>query len=133
MANGNNPIGWVGSSGHTVPVPSSYEWKLEDISSSDAGRDSNGIMHKEMIARAVALNLEWKYLTTAEAKTVLSAFDNETYQVNYLDPLAGGYTTKTFYTGNRSAPMYTTATVSGKTGGVWTNISFNIISIGDTI
>ena len=44
-----NPIQSVG--GVTVPVPSKYDWQLSDVSSKDAGRTEDGLMHKEKIAQ----------------------------------------------------------------------------------
>ena len=42
-----NPIYSVG--GVTVPVPSKYDWQLSDVSSKDAGRTEDGLMHKMRI------------------------------------------------------------------------------------
>jgi hypothetical protein len=52
---------------------------------------------------------------------VLKAFKSEYFKVNYLDPEEGKYTEKTFYVGNRTAPMYNSQL------GLWSNVSFKII------
>ena len=114
-----NPIQSVG--GVTVPCPSSYQYKLSDVSAADAGRTEDAKMHKMRIAQKVHLELEWQNITTADASTILNAFNPEYIQVNYLDPKANGYVTKTFYVGDRSVPAYNTAL------GLWTNVAFNII------
>lgn len=78
-------------------------------------------MHKMMIAQKVHLELEWSYITTSAVSTILQTFNQEYIQVEYLDARLGGYTTKTFYVGDRSAPSYNTYM------GLWENLKFNII------
>ena len=114
-----NPIRSV--DGTVVPPPSSYQWELEDISASNAGRTEDGYMHKRKIRQAVRLSLAWNNLTTAEAVTVLNAFNPEYLQISYLDPMKGNFVQSEFYVGNRSAPLQNAVT------GRWTNISFNVI------
>lgn len=115
-----NPIQSVG--GVIVPCPSAYKWIESDVSDSDAGRTEDAKMHKMMIARKVHLELEWHNITTVEASTILQAFTaHEYFQVNYLDPKQNGFTTKTFYVGDRNAPAYNTML------GIWSNVAFNII------
>lgn len=122
MPNQNyNPIKSVGSITN-IPCPSSYQWKESDVSDSDAGRTEDAKMHKMMIAKKIHLELAWQNVTTAEASTVLQAFTaSEYFTVNYLDPKANGYLTKTFYVGDRSVPSYNVLL------GIWSNVSFNII------
>ena len=113
------PIKTVG--GTIVPCPSSYQYELSDVSDPDSGRTEDGLMHKMRIAQKVHINLSWQYVTNADAKTILTAFNPEYVDVNYLDPLTNSYQTKTFYVGDRSAPIYNTRL------GLWTSVSFNII------
>lgn len=114
-----NPIQSVG--GVAVACPSKFDYKLSDVSAADAGRTEDGLMHKLRIAQKVHIELEWPYLTTAEASVILNAFNPEYINVTYLDPKANSYVTKKFYVGDRSAPSYSTAM------GLWTNVAFNII------
>lgn len=114
-----NPLRSVG--GVTVPCPSTYEYQLSDVSSSDAGRTEDALMHKMRIAQKVHLNLAWQNQKTADVSTILNAFNPEYISIQYLDPKANGYVTKTFYVGDRSVPAYNTSL------GLWSNISFNII------
>ena len=107
--------------GAIVPCPSTYQYELSDVSDADAGRTEDGLMHKMRIAQKVHIQLSWTYVTNADAKTILSAFNPEYIQVEYLDPLVNSYQTKTFYVGDRSAPVYNTRL------GLWSSISFNII------
>ncbi len=114
-----NPIRSV--DGHSVKCPSGYTWKLEDISSSDAGRTEDTKMDKMRIGQVVGLELSWQNLTTEEVSAILKAFNPEYIMVTYLDAMEGKYVESEFYVGNRSAPLY-----NGKMG-LWSNVSFNLI------
>lgn len=129
----NNPIRTVGVTQGTMSAitfgtpaklaraPSSYIWKLEDISAADSGRTEDTTMYKNMVGQVVALELSWTNLGTAEASAILNAFNHEYLYVEYLDLITGGFTTKEFYVGNRSAPAYNVKL------DVWQNVTFNLI------
>ena len=119
MANEYNPIRAV--DGVAIKCPSGYQWKLQDISQSDAGRTEDTVMDKKRIGQCVKLELQWQNITTAEASDILKRFNPEYVSVTYLDAMQGKYVTKEFYVGDRSAPLYNCEK------GVWSNISFNII------
>ena len=113
-----NPIKTV--DGVSIPCPSKYDWTVNDISDSDAGRCESGLMHKNRIARKRKLELEWQNVSIATANAVLTAFAPEYVNVNCLDPLANGYVTKKFYSGDQNASAYNVRIDA------WT-VSFNII------
>ena len=114
-----NPIRSV--DGKSIKCPSSYLWKLEDVSASDAGRTEDTMMHKKRIGQLVGIELSWQNLPTSEVAAILQAFNPEYIMVCYLDAMQGKYVTSEFYVGNRSAPMYNAAK------GLWQNVSFNLI------
>lgn len=114
-----NPITSV--DGVAVPCPSKYQYDLQDISDSDAGRTEDTKMHKKRIGQCVKIELAWNYVTTAQLSTILQAFNPEYISVRYLDGLNGAYRTSEFYVGDRTAPMY------NADRGLWENVSFNII------
>lgn len=118
-----NPIKRIkkGNTWITVPIPSSYNYVLEDVSEPDAGRTEDAVMWKKKIGRVRALELEWVNIPTAKVSQILQAFDDEYYQVEFWDALTGTWATSTFYTGNRATPMY-----SGILD-IWSNIKFKII------
>lgn len=119
MAQSDNPLRTV--NGVTVPAPSKYDWKESDVSSADAGRTEDGLMHKETITKKVHLELEWQNVNDTTARTVLQAFStNEYFSVQYWDYRAMAYLTKTFYVGDRSVSAYNRVLKIG-------TISFNII------
>lgn len=122
MATEYNPI--VSVDGKQVACPSKFVWKLQDISDSDAGRTEDGVMHKKRIGQAVKIELAWQNIKTEDASVILNAFNPEYISVAYLDPKENGNVTKTFYVGDRSAPVYNTVL------GVWSEVAFNIIERG---
>lgn len=113
-----NPIENVG--GVFVHSPSKYQVSYQDVSSSDAGRTEDGLMHKKQIAKKVKIELAWNALNDSEISTILQAFDNEYFVVKYKDPKAASFLEKTFYSGDKIAPAYSSIL------GIW-NVSFNII------
>lgn len=121
------PITKIGGAAYTGRDPSSYEYTISDVSDPDAGRTEDVMMHKKRIGQVCSLKLSWQNVTTAEASAILQAFNPEYISVEYLSPFTGGYTTDTFYVGDRSAPFYHTVKLNGNDTGVWSNISFNLI------
>lgn len=113
-----NPIKTV--DGVAIPCPSKYQWSVNDVSDSDAGRSESGKMHKNRIARKRKLELEWQNVPMSVVHAVLVAFAPQYVQVNCLDPLVGGYATYTFYSGDQAAPAYNVRIDA------WT-VSFDII------
>ena len=122
-----NPIQWVQdvttetiSPRVVIACPSKYDWTVNDISNSDAGRCESGLMHKNRIARKRKLELEWQNVPIATANAVLTAFAPEYVDVYCLDPLVGDYVVIRFYSGDQGASAYNVRI------NAWT-VSFNII------
>lgn len=114
-----NPISSV--DGVSIPCPSSYTWGLQDVSASGAGRTEDYLMHKMRGAQKVKLNLAWQNVSSDVMSRVLQAFNPEYISVTYLDAMSNTFQTKTFYVGDRTAPLYNASM------GVWQNLAFNII------
>nr|DAG16230.1 MAG TPA: protein of unknown function DUF5037 [Bacteriophage sp.] len=114
-----NPLRSV--DGKLVKCPSSYQWKMQDISASDAGRTEDTKMDKKRIGQIRKIELEWQNVTVKEASAILQAFNPEYITVCYLDAMTGTYRTGEFYVGDRSTPLYNAKL------GVWNNVAFNII------
>lgn len=114
-----NPIATV--DGVAVKCPSSYTYRLQDVSAPEAGRTEDAVMQKMRVAQKVKIDLEWSGCTTSEVSTILQAFNPEYISVNYLDAYSGAFETKTIYVGDRASPLY------NSTLGLWENVAFNII------
>lgn len=130
-----SPIRWIAdnSSGNNksyVRSPSAYQYDLEDVSESDAGRTEDGKMHKKRIGQVCKLELQWNNIDTATVSTLLQMFQPEYLYANYLDAYTGTYRTDYFYVGNRASPMYTNYnTTSTSVKGLWSNVAFNLIRV----
>jgi hypothetical protein len=115
----HNPLRSV--DGKLVKCPSSYQWKMQDISASDAGRTEDTKMDKKRIGQIRKIELEWQNVSITDAAAILQAFNPEYIEVCYLDAMTGSYRTSEFYVGDRSTPLYNAKL------GVWNNVAFNII------
>lgn len=115
-----NPIKTV--DGVEILQPDSYQWSEQDISASDAGRTEDTVMHKNRIGQTQQLQLEWKFVSISDAAVILNAFAPEYFTIEYLDAKAGGYISKEFYVGDRSAPLY------NADSNRWESITFNVIA-----
>lgn len=109
--------------GVAIKTPSAFSWGLQDVSDPSAGRTLNALMHKNRIAQKRKLSLSWNHPTPQEAAAILQAFNPEYVRVRYPDALSGSNETRTFYTGDKSAPMKIW-TVRNKR---YSQISFDII------
>lgn len=113
--------------GVTIKSPSAITWSIQDISSPDAGRTLDGIMHKERLAvggQKRKMKLEWNLVKFgAESSAILQAFTPEYISVAYPDPQEGAVVTKTFYTGDKEL-QFTTWWDGSQ---LLTSLSFSII------
>lgn len=88
--------------GVDMPTPSGYSVGIQDIV--NATRNARGNMIKDLIATKVKIDLAWIYLSMADTAKVLTAVSGNFFTVEYLDPEANAFLTKTFYAGDRTAP-----------------------------
>lgn len=91
--------------GVSMPCPSSYTWGLQDVSAAKSGRSDDSVMHKNRVAQKRKLALQWKGKDWATTTKILQAFNPEYIQITYPDMMSGKYETRTFYVGDRSAPV----------------------------
>lgn len=102
-------------------IPSEYEYTLTDNSAPDAGRTEDQAMHKMRIGQTLRLDVKWSLPTLAECALLLTAFNAEYINVNYLDAKLGTWTTKRFYVGDRKTPLW------NSTDGRWESLGFGLI------
>lgn len=104
-----------------MPVPSTFSVSIEDIDG-ESERTADALLHRERLATKRKLEIEYKHLTQADSSKLLNAIQDVFFSVNYPDPQLG-MTTKTFYVGARTTPVY--SYLNGKP--VWENMSFSFI------
>lgn len=111
-----------------TPDPSEFEWGLQDISSSDAGRvqDEGNSMYKMRLSQKRKVKLKWTLITDHQASAILRAFNPEYFYVRYFDLLEDAFVTKEFYAGDRSAPF---KSFQNSLGTRVNTLSFDIIEV----
>ncbi len=91
--------------GAAMPCPSSFQWGLQDISASESGRTDDTLMHKNRVGQKRKIALQWNGKDWQTTSKILKAFNPEYINVKYPDMMSGVYETRTFYVGDRTAPV----------------------------
>lgn len=93
--------------GTPIKTPSAFTWSIADLSSEESGRSTNdGKAQKDIIASKRTLQCTWNNPSKEEVATILQLVSkNVFFEVTYPDALSGHDETRTFYVGDRSAPM----------------------------
>lgn len=68
-------------------------------------RTDDALMHKNRVAQKRKLKVEWVGKSWEETAEIMQAVNKEYMSVKYPDMLTGKYETKTFYVGDRTAPV----------------------------
>lgn len=96
--------------GTRLKSPAEFQWGWQQVSDQNAGRTQDTTMHVNRIGIKRKLELEWQNLTPQETYEILQVFQPEYIRVTYHDPLDSpdpdAMSTRTFYTGDKSAPIY---------------------------
>lgn len=95
--------------GTKVTQPAEVVYGRYDLDSEDSFRALDGTMQRDRITTKVKLDCSWNALTASQMSQLLQSMDAVFFDINYFDPFVGGYTTKTFYVGDRTAPVYSIA------------------------
>lgn len=93
--------------GVEMPCPSAFTWGLQDISAAESGRTDDALMHKNRVAQKRKISLRWNGKSCQETAKILQAFNPEYVSVRYPDKMSGVDETRTFYTGDKTAPVKT--------------------------
>lgn len=110
--------------GVTMPEPSALEWSLQDLSTEDSGRTLDGTMFKDKVSQKRKLSCEWPPMKWSEISTLLTAVNQSVMMsVTYPDAMSGQYETRTFYVGDRTAPVK--RLIAGNE--LWDRTSFDFI------
>lgn len=114
--------------GVVLPMPAfkGVTFSVQDIDSSETGRNQNG----DMIRERITTKLKWQFtfppLNRKMMAALLNALTGSSFDFTYPDPfLATGTSTKKCYVGDRTTPIY--SMVDGVP--MWQNVSFSIIEL----
>lgn len=101
--------------------------EFESLASEDSGRSDNGEMHIDWLKeRLRKVKITLPPMSQADVSAALDAVLGKTYYIKYIDPI-DGLKQLHVYTSAGSAELYN-ARIHG---GLWYNISFNAIEMGD--
>lgn len=111
--------------GYFVKAPQEFSVGYQTIDADTSGRNASGTMVRDIISEKVKLEIKWGPLSDEEISDALNAVDSDFFEVSYPDPKSGGIATKTFYVGDRTAPLYSW---NEKFGAIkWQGLSMNFI------
>lgn len=109
--------------GVKMPTPTSFSVSISDISSDDSKRNARGDMLIDRICTKRKIEMSWDFITLEDMSLTLNLVKDIFFTVEYPDPQEGKFLTKTFYVGDRTAPMCVLK--EGKP--IWKNVKFNLI------
>lgn len=93
--------------GVEVKDPKVFQVEIMDIDK-ESERNASGTMQRTRVAIKRKLTVEFGPLSNSEISKILNSVSDVFFTVKYPDPVVGGYATKTFYTGDRTAPVLRT-------------------------
>lgn len=107
--------------GVNITSPKAFSVTINDIDKDTTTRTADGKLHRDRLTVKRTLSLQFPPLTNSQISTLLNAMSSTFFTCNYPDPMVGGNTTKTFYVGNRTAPLFNYNT------SLWESVSFELI------
>lgn len=107
--------------GVAVVPPKSFQVSINDVDG-ETGRNANGDMVRDRITTKRKLECEWGMLSQTEMSIIQNAVSPVFFSVSYPDPVLG-YTSGTFYVGDRSSPAYS----FNQTLKPWSGLKFSLV------
>ena len=107
-------------------------YSRQAVDSSSTGRNQSGTMIRDMITSKDKWQLEFVPCTQTQLYNLLTEIDDASFEFTYPNPMASsGTTTKDFYVGDRSAPVWKIEhnENSGRDVELWGNVTFNVIEL----
>ena len=92
--------------GVDIATPSEFTVTILDIDNGEStSRSADGTLNRDRIAVKRQIEMSWNLLRPEEISPILKLMSDVFFEVEYPDPQEGKYITKTFYVGNRPAPV----------------------------
>lgn len=107
-----------------IPNPKTATFSLEDIDSSETGRNQLGKMFRYRVAKKGKWTNAWGPLTPAELKIILNAIDDEWFWLIFNDPETDEEVEKEYYAGPKTMPVLWWNPVLGKRMYSGLNVNF---------
>ncbi len=121
-------INGVALDGNYLPEPAhgGAIFSVQDIDSAETGRNQEGTMMRDRIATKIKWQFTFPPLNRVLCANLLNALSDVTFELEYPDPYkAAGTSTATCYVGDRTTPIYSTASEMP----MWENIAFSIVEV----
>lgn len=106
-----------------LPDPSGFQFDVQDVDGSTAGRNQSGYMFRDRVAVKIKVECSWQNLRQTQAATILNAITDQFFTVTCPDPRTGSNVSFTAYCGDRTVPAYNLR--SGKW--IWSELNVNFI------
>jgi hypothetical protein len=100
---------WFNNVAMPTPAKNGIEIKKEKVWSKNTKRTANATMVGDIIAIKYTLSITWPPLSDSEVALIDSYLEPSFITVTFRDPKTGSNTTKTFYSGTPSYPVYSYA------------------------
>lgn len=89
-----------------VKYPNKFSVKVMDLDDGETTtRTADGRLTRDRIAVKRQIEMAWPPLKWEDLSTIMQSMQDEFVQVSYPDPMTGQQETKTFYAGDRTAPI----------------------------
>ena len=89
-----------------LPDPSGFQFDVQDIDGSTAGRNQSGLMFRDRVAVKIKVECQWQNIPQSTAQTILTAITDQFFTVTCPDPRTGSTVSFTAYCGDRTVPAY---------------------------
>lgn len=110
--------------GVDIATPKTLKVSISDLDG-ESNRNAKGDLIRDRITVKRKLECEWPPLKMSEISTLLKAVQDVYFTVYYPDPMDGNFDTKTFYVGDRTAPVYWLDPTTNQY--LWQGLSMNFI------
>lgn len=110
--------------GVEIVAPKIFKVDIHDIDG-ESTRNAKGDLIRDRISTKTKLICEWPPLELEEISILLKSVKDIYFTVKYPDPMEGKFVSKTFYVGDRSAPMYWYDKTKNKS--LWKGLNMNFI------
>lgn len=105
-------------------LPREFSVDITDLDDGETSmRTVDGTLHRDRIAVKRKLNMKWSGLDWPTLSQLLQSVSAVFFDVYYPDPMTGQYETKTFYVGDRNAPV----AIARNGEIIWEGLSMNFI------
>lgn len=86
--------------------PSQFTVTPMDLDDGDSSlRTADGTLNRDRVAVKRQIDMTWGVLAWSVIAALLQSMSDVFFEFYYPDPMTGQYETKTFYVGNRPAPV----------------------------